>query len=138
MHTVHAGETEYGLLVGTAAELPSGEADLQVAHWLMPFYTTAAVGRRGVFEGVALPANVQVLRTPAGGHVGFLGRPGRPGGFYWLDAVPNLSEFYSVNYSSIHGDDPIDGVQDFWAEYEERFGPTVVGVSVTGYSIIQA
>ena len=59
-------------------------------------------------------------------------------GVYWLDAVPNLSEFYSVNYSSIHGDDPIDGVQDFWAKYEERFGPTVVGVSVTGYSIIQA
>ena len=53
VHTVHAGETEYGLLVGTAAELPSGKADLQVAHWLMPFYTTAAVGRRGVFEGVA-------------------------------------------------------------------------------------
>ena len=40
-----------------------------------------------VFDGVALPANVQVLRTPAGGHVGFLGRPGRPGGFYWLDAA---------------------------------------------------
>ena len=40
-----------------------------------------------VFDGVTLPANVQVLRTPAGGHVGFLGRPGRPGGFYWLDAA---------------------------------------------------
>ena len=39
-----------------------------------------------VFDGAALPANVQVLRAPAGGHVGFLGRPGRPGGYYWLDA----------------------------------------------------
>ena len=39
-----------------------------------------------VFDGAALPANVQVLRTPAGGHMGFLGRPGRPGGYYWLDA----------------------------------------------------
>ena len=39
-----------------------------------------------VFDGAALPANVQVLRTPAGGHVGFIGRPGRPAGYYWLDA----------------------------------------------------
>ena len=59
-------------------------------------------------------------------------------GVYWLDAVPNLIDFYNLNYSSIHGDDPIDGVQGFWAEYEERFGPPVVGVSVTGYAIIEA
>ena len=59
-------------------------------------------------------------------------------GVYWLDAVPNLSEFYNVNYSSLHGDDPIDGVQDFWARYAERFGPPIVGFSVTGYAIIEA
>ena len=47
-------------------------------------------------------------------------------GVYWLDAVPNLSDFYNVNYSSLHGDDPIEGVQDFWARYAERFGPPVV------------
>ncbi len=52
-HTVRARETEYGLLVGTAADLPTGEADLQVTHWLMPFYTTAAVERSGLYEGVA-------------------------------------------------------------------------------------
>ena len=39
-----------------------------------------------VFDGVALPPNVQVLRTQGGGHMGFLGRPGTPGGYYWLDA----------------------------------------------------
>ena len=39
-----------------------------------------------VFDGVALPPNVRVTRTPAGGHMGFLGRPGRPGGYFWLDA----------------------------------------------------
>ena len=59
-------------------------------------------------------------------------------GVYWLDAVPNLSDFYNVNYSSLHGDDPIEGVQDFWAKYEERFGPAIVGFSVTGYAIIEA
>jgi len=38
------------------------------------------------FDGVALPANVQVLRTNYGGHLGFLGRPGRPGGYRAMDA----------------------------------------------------
>ena len=39
-----------------------------------------------VFDGAALPANVEVVRTPQGGHMGFLGRPGRPGGYRWMDA----------------------------------------------------
>ena len=39
-----------------------------------------------VFDGAALPANVEVVRTPKGGHLGFLGRPGRPGGYRWMDA----------------------------------------------------
>lgn len=39
-----------------------------------------------VFDGVALPPNVEVVRTPKGGHLGFLGRPGRPGGYRWMDA----------------------------------------------------
>ncbi len=32
-----------------------------------------------VFDGVALPPNVQVIRTRYGGHLGFLGRPGGAG-----------------------------------------------------------
>lgn len=39
-----------------------------------------------VFDGVALPPNVEVVRTPHGGHMGFLGSPGRPGGYRWMDA----------------------------------------------------
>lgn len=39
-----------------------------------------------VFDGVALPPNVEVVRTSKGGHLGFLGRPGRPGGYRWMDA----------------------------------------------------
>lgn len=39
-----------------------------------------------VFDGVALPENVEVVRTSKGGHLGFLGRPGRPGGYRWMDA----------------------------------------------------
>lgn len=39
-----------------------------------------------IFDGVALPPNVEVVRTSKGGHLGFLGRPGRLGGYRWMDA----------------------------------------------------
>ena len=39
-----------------------------------------------VFDCAALPPNVEVVRTSQGGHMGFLGRPGRPGGYRWMDA----------------------------------------------------
>lgn len=52
-----------------------------------------------VFDGQALPANVQVVRTARGGHLGFLGVPGRPGGYRWMDAL--LLEWLGV--SSRHG-----------------------------------
>jgi predicted alpha/beta-fold hydrolase len=39
-----------------------------------------------VFDGVALPSNVQVIRTRYGGHLGFLGRPGGGAGYRAMDA----------------------------------------------------
>jgi predicted alpha/beta-fold hydrolase len=39
-----------------------------------------------VFDDVPLPPFVQVLCTPAGGHLGFLGLPGRAGGYRAMDA----------------------------------------------------
>jgi predicted alpha/beta-fold hydrolase len=39
-----------------------------------------------VFDGVVLPTNVQVIRTSHGGHLGFLGLPGRTGGYRAMDA----------------------------------------------------
>ena len=39
-----------------------------------------------VFDGVALPANVQVICTRHGGHLGFLSLPGRTGGCRAMDA----------------------------------------------------
>ncbi len=52
-HSVQARETEYGLLVGTAVESEARQADMSVTQWLMPFYTTLASGRRGIYEGTA-------------------------------------------------------------------------------------
>ena len=45
-----------------------------------PFIDAAAL------DGVRVPANVEVVRTRHGGHLGFLGRPGDEGGFRWMDA----------------------------------------------------
>jgi hypothetical protein len=40
-----------------------------------------------VFNAVDLPSHVQVMHTRHGGHLGFLGLPGRAGGYRWLDTV---------------------------------------------------
>jgi hypothetical protein len=37
------------------------------------------------FDAMTLPSNVQVYHTIRGGHLGFLGIPGRPGGYRWMD-----------------------------------------------------
>jgi hypothetical protein len=38
-----------------------------------------------LLEDQKLPENLTVLVTTCGGHLGFLGRPGRPGGYRWMD-----------------------------------------------------
>lgn len=60
-------------------------------------------------------------------------------GDYWLESVPNLSEFYYPAAASIFGDDPRPAVQDFLAKYKAAYGdkpPTAQ--ALTGYAVIQA
>ena len=53
-HTVRSTSTDYGLLIGTSLDSDgSGPLDVQVTHWLMPFYTTAPAVEKGILEGVA-------------------------------------------------------------------------------------
>ena len=53
-HTVQAKSTDYGLLIGTALDAEGNlNPDLQVTHWLMPFYTTTPADAGGILEGVA-------------------------------------------------------------------------------------
>lgn len=60
-------------------------------------------------------------------------------GTHWLEAVPNLSDFYIAVYGSIHGNDPDPEVQAFMEKYEARFGePAPMGHVLTGYSVVEA
>lgn len=60
-------------------------------------------------------------------------------GDYWLEAVPDLSDFYNLTYGSIHGDDPSPRVNDLMARFAELHGaPPVTGHALTGYALIEA
>ena len=60
-------------------------------------------------------------------------------GDYWLEGVPNLTEFYFVTYGSIFGNDPRPEVADFMARFQKKWGkPPVTSHAITGYSVIEA
>jgi branched-chain amino acid transport system substrate-binding protein len=60
-------------------------------------------------------------------------------GAYWLEAVPNLSDFYVAVYGSVFGNDPEATVNDFVARFTAKHGATpVTGHALTGYSVIEA
>jgi len=60
-------------------------------------------------------------------------------GDYWLDAVPNLSDFYFVALGSLFGDDPRPQINEFIARFEAEHGdhPSTAH-TLTGYSAVQA
>lgn len=60
-------------------------------------------------------------------------------GDYWAGTVPNLSNFYVVDYGSVYGDDPDAKVNDFFKRYEKEYGQrSDASYSLRGYSLIQA
>ena len=60
-------------------------------------------------------------------------------GDYWLDSVPNLSEFYYPAAASIFGDDPKPAVQGFLTKYKATYGDKPPSAqALTGYAVIQA
>ncbi|MGD9912965.1 MAG: ABC transporter substrate-binding protein [Rhizobiaceae bacterium] len=60
-------------------------------------------------------------------------------GDFWLEAVPNLSNFYFAAMASVFGDDPRPDVNAFIKEFTELHGahPSTAH-TVTGWSVIQA
>ena len=60
-------------------------------------------------------------------------------GAFWLEAVPNLSEFYLSVYASMFGNDPDPAINDYVARYTAMHGVApITGDSLTGYSLIEA
>lgn len=56
-------------------------------------------------------------------------------GTYWLDAVPDLSDFYTASTASVFGDDPNSKVNDFVATYTQaNGGAPATDAAVGGYS----
>jgi branched-chain amino acid transport system substrate-binding protein len=57
----------------------------------------------------------------------------------WLNAVPDLSNFFYNSYSSARGDDPSPKIQAFVTAFEKATGHRpVTGQAVTGYSVVDA
>jgi branched-chain amino acid transport system substrate-binding protein len=60
-------------------------------------------------------------------------------GDYWIGTVPDLSNFYVVNYGSKYGDDPDPAVNEFFERFEARHGRKAdVSYGLRGYSAVQA
>jgi branched-chain amino acid transport system substrate-binding protein len=60
-------------------------------------------------------------------------------GDYWLEAVPDLNDFYFAAMGSIFGDDPRPEVNDFIAAFTALHGNHPgTAHTLTGYSVIQA
>lgn len=60
-------------------------------------------------------------------------------GDFWLEAVPELNEFYFVTYASVFGTDPRPAMQGFMKKFEAKHGQRpVTSHAVTGYSVIEA
>ncbi len=60
-------------------------------------------------------------------------------GDYWLGTVPDLSNFYALNFGSYVGDDSEPAVNDFFARYEAAYGKrSDVSYALRGYSMVEA
>lgn len=58
-------------------------------------------------------------------------------GSWWKESVPELSNFYYTVWSSMFGDNPWPGVEEFYAAYEERYGePSIHALAVYGHAAL--
>jgi branched-chain amino acid transport system substrate-binding protein len=59
-------------------------------------------------------------------------------GSFWLNAVPNLKDFYVPTVGSVYGDDPRAEINDVYTRLKAKTGrPPVFGYSYLGYADIQ-
>jgi branched-chain amino acid transport system substrate-binding protein len=84
------------------------------------------------------PAALRQIRA-AGINLPILGANAMDG-VYWIDAVPDLSDFYLLSTGSIYGDDPSPERTAFFKRFQTETGaaPLSANYPLTGYAIIQA
>jgi branched-chain amino acid transport system substrate-binding protein len=88
----------------------------------------------GTFDG---PALIKQARN-AGVTTPILASESMDGAF-WLDAIPNLSDFYLGVYGSMFGNDPSARINDYVARYTAMHGAApITAHSMTGYSLVEA
>lgn len=61
-------------------------------------------------------------------------------GVYWLEAIPDLSDFYIPATASIYGDDPVESRNAFFDRIEEETGAPATNSNypLSGYTSVQA
>lgn len=84
------------------------------------------------------PAIIRQLRA-AGIDLPIVASGGGMDGLRWLDAVPNLDDYYDSVMASLVGDDPNEEINDLFAEIDKRFGapPQLAAQALTGYAAMQ-
>jgi branched-chain amino acid transport system substrate-binding protein len=59
-------------------------------------------------------------------------------GNFWLDAVPNLSDFYYPVLGSVYGDDPDPAINDFLKKYQAKYNAAPAeSHTLAGYALMQ-
>lgn len=61
-------------------------------------------------------------------------------GVYWVEAVPDISDFFIPATGSIYGDDPIEARNEFFTRIEQETGTPAVNSNypLSGYSSVEA
>jgi len=86
------------------------------------------------------PGGASAIRQirAAGINLPILAPDGHDGDF-WMGATPNLSNFYTVDYGSIHGDDPRPIFNEMADAIEKKYGVRPIASNFsTGYDVAQA
>jgi branched-chain amino acid transport system substrate-binding protein len=92
-----------------------------------------------IFQCTYNPGGAQALRQlrNAGVDTPVIGSESQDGD-YWLNAVPNLSDFYYQTYGSMFGDDPRPQFNQLVKRYTKKVGePPAQALGFTGYSVIE-
>ena len=83
------------------------------------------------------PSAIRQLRT-AGVDVPIVSGESMDGD-YWIGSVPDLSNFFVLNFGSVYGDDSVADVNTFFARFKAKYGDrSDTSYSLRGYAAVQS